>query len=369
MDGDLTMTLPAYRFPQPQSVSADYQGLRVVHAANYQFAKDGLVFFNPDLKINQGLIQNGCFVYPFSINDRARMLSLIRSKTWGKGKANKALIRTCLNVAPDLLVIGHAQFITLETLQEIRRHLPEMKIAFWYFDALWDPKRIEHIYRRLEALDAVVATSGGKWLKSLSRPHCPAGFIPNPVEPACERLRAFENERPQYDLVFFGADKGAPERRAFLERLVTALPQAKLGIFGSLGHPFAFGAEKDAILANSRMALNLNRRNDVELYSSDRIAQLTGNGLLTLTPSGAGLEQLYSTDEVAYYSDVEDLAATVMRLKANDAEARAIAERGWRKSHLDYSSFNVVRFMLDLTYRNERYQSAPWGRHVYWGAD
>ena len=346
---------------------ADYRGLRVVHAANYQFAKDGLVFFNPDLKINQGLIQNGCFVYPFSINDRARMLSILRSKTWGKGKANRALITTCVNVEPDVLILGHAQYITRETLLEIRRRLPAIKIAFWYVDALWEPKKIEHIHQRTDVIDALVATSGGKWLQSLSRPNCPAGFIPNPVEPSIERLRAFDNPKPDYDLVFFGSDKGAPERRAFLEQLVAALPDVRLGIFGSLNQPLVYGAQKEKILAASRMALNQNRRNDVELYSSDRIAQLTGNGLLTLTPSGAGLEQLFTTEEVGYYDSVADLAATVRRFKQDDAQARAIAERGWRKSHAEYSAQRVVQFMLDLTLRNERYRDVPWSRHVFWG--
>ena len=78
--------------------TADYRGLRVVHAADYQFDKDGLVFNNCDLKFNQGLIQNGCFVYPFSINDRARTLSIFHNKTWGQGKANRSLIQTCINV-------------------------------------------------------------------------------------------------------------------------------------------------------------------------------------------------------------------------------------------------------------------------------
>ena len=112
--------------------SNDYRGIRVVHAANYQLEKDGLVFSNCDIKMGQGLIQNGCYVYPFSINDRARMLSFLGSKTWGKGKANRALIQTCVNVAPDVLVLGHAQYITRDTLLEIRRLLPDIKIALWY---------------------------------------------------------------------------------------------------------------------------------------------------------------------------------------------------------------------------------------------
>ncbi len=347
--------------------SSDYRGIRVVHAANYQLEKDGLVFSNCDIKMSQGLIQNGCYVYPFSINDRARMLSFLGSKTWGKGKANRALIQTCINVAPDVLVLGHAQYITRDTLLEIRRHLPAIKIALWYVDALWDPKNIEHIHQRTDTLDSVIVTSSGPLLKAISRPNCPAGYMPNPVEPSVERLRAFENPRPEYDLVFFGSEKYAADRIIFLERLVAALPELRIGIFGSLNQPKVFGSQKDQILASSRMALNLNRRNDVELYSSDRIAQLTGNGLLTLTHHGAGFEQLFTPEEVGYFETVEDLITTVRRFKQNDAEARVIAENGWRRAHADYSAERVAQFMLDLTFRNERYLSAPWSSHVFWG--
>ena len=56
------------------------------------------------------------------------------------------------------------------------------------------------------------------------------------------------------------------------------------------------------------MALNLSRRSDVPLYSSSRIAELMGNGILTLTPRGAGLETLYAEDELVYFDRPADLA-------------------------------------------------------------
>jgi hypothetical protein len=346
-----------------------FSGLRVVHAANYQFAKDGLVFFNPDQKLHQGLVQNGCYVYPFSINDRARMLSPTGSKTFGKGRANKALIETCVNVHPDILMLGHAQYIQKETLQEIRNRVPDIRIGLWYFDAMWVPKNIEHIHHRNEVLDAVFATTGGELLRSVSTPDCPAAFIPNPVDPSIERLRTFENSNPDYDVVFFGCDKRAPERKQILQDLIRALPDARLGIFGSLGNPYAFGHEKERILASSRMALNLNRRNDVELYSSDRIAQLTGNGLVTLTPAGAGLESLYSSDEVVYFDSVDDLARKVHHLMSHDDEAVALAKAGWKRTHEVYSVASVAAFILGLTMRDESYRLADWSRHVYWGPE
>lgn len=358
--------MPSQFFP---AQTDPFSGLRVVHAANYQFAKDGLVFFNPDHKLHQGLVQNGCYVYPFSINDRARMLSPTGSKTFGKGRANRALIETCVNVHPDVLMLGHAQYIQKETLAEIRKRVPDIRIGLWYFDAMWVPKNIEHLHNRTELLDAVFATTGGELLRSVSTPDCPAAFIPNPVDASVERLRAFENPDPKYDVVFFGCDKRAPERKQFLKDLIRTAPDVRFGIFGSLGNPYSFGHEKERILATSRMALNLNRKNDVELYSSDRIAQLTGNGLVTLTPAGAGLESLYSPEEVVYFNSVEDLAEKIRYLKCHDEEAVNLARAGWQRTHETYSAGSVAAFILGVTMRDETYQLADWSEHVYWGAN
>ncbi len=342
------------------------RSLRVVHAANYQADKDGLAFFNPDHKMHQGLVQAGCYVYPFSLNDRARMLSPTGSKIFGRGRANRALIRTCVNVHPDLLVLCHAQTVTRETITEIRRQVPGIRIAFWYVDPIWKGCDYGHLTERADLFDAIFCTTGGLDLKQFCRPGCPAAFIPNPVEAGIERYRAFEVPEPEYDLVFFGRDKYAPQRREFLEQLVKALPDFRIGIFGSLGNPLVFGHAKELILASSRMALNLNRRDDVELYSSDRIAQLTGNGILTLTAAGAGLEQLYSSDEVVYYSNFEELVSKARRLKQGDGERVRIARNGWIKSHTVYSAREVARFVVDLSMRNSEHQCCPWADHIFW---
>ena len=349
-----------------------FSGMRVVHAANYQFAKDGSAFYNCDVKLNQGLIQAGCLVYPFSINDRARMLSLTGSKRFGQRGANKALIRTCRNVSPDVLLLGHAQSITRETLLAIRNELPDIRIALWYVDALWVPSRIEHLYERADVLDGVFATTGGDLLRDLGQPGCPAAFIPNPVEAGVERYRAFENSSPQYDVMFIGSDKRAPERKQFLldlQRALAAASDVRFGVFGCLGNPSVFGHEKERLLMETRMSLNLSRRTDIELYSSDRIAQIAGNGQVVLTPAGNGLERLFSSDEAVFFSDVDDLAARIIELKANDAEAVRIARNGWQKAHSVYSSHSVAEFILALTMRDQSYLSAPWSDHVFHVAD
>lgn len=345
---------------------ADYTGLRVVHAANYQLDKDGDRFFNPDHKLHQGMVQNGCYVYPFSINDRARMASPLCSKTGGKKSANRALVQTCKNLEPDVLILGHGQYITRETLESVREAVPEIRIGFWYVDHLWSPKAIEHIHNRADLFDAIGCTSGGHLLGQFARPGCPAAFLPNPVEASIERDRAFENREPEYDLVFVGRADAGSERGEMLQFLIEQLSDLRLGFFGCLGRPAVFGRRKDQILASGRMAFNFNQRNDVELYSSDRIAQLTGNGLCTFIQNGNGFEQLYGDDEVVFFDDREHLVARILELAKDDAAVRRIAKNGWQKAHQVYSAQKCSEFLLNLTMRRSGWQTVPWAKHVYW---
>jgi hypothetical protein len=341
--------------------------MRIVHAANLQLDKDGAHLWNQDQKIHHGLIRLGHFVYPFSINDRARMLSPTKSKTFGKGRANKALVETCRNVHPDLLILGHAQFITAETLREIRSILPEIRIGLWYVDPLWNEADTAHLRDRLEVLDALFCSTGGPLLQALARPKCPAAFIPSAVDAGIECHRAFETpeEEIQHDLLFFGRDKGEPARRAFLQDLRDKLPDLRVGFYGCLDQPGIFGWEKEQVIRRSKMALNLSRRSDVPLYSSSRIAELMGNGILTLTPSGAGLERLYADDEVVYYDDLDDLAAKVTALSADPLTRRAIAEKGWARNHREYNGTEVAAFIVSLTLRSEDWRAATWSENVY----
>lgn len=339
--------------------------MRIVHAANLQLDKDGAHLWNQDQKIHHGLVRLGHFVYPFSINDRARMLSPLGGKSLGKKPANRALIETCKNVHPDLLLLGHAQYISAATLQEIRKALPDIRIGLWYVDPLWDAEDTRHLTERLGMLDALFCSTGGDLLKTFSRPNCPAAFIPTAVDAGIECHRAFETTEFLHDFLFFGRDKGEPARRAFLQDLEKRLPELKSGIYGCLDRPGIFGWEKEQIIRRSKMALNLSRRADVSLYSSSRIGELMGNGILTLTPRGAGLEELYAEDELVYFDGINDLTEKIRHYATHAEQRIAIAKKGWERNHRDYSGTEVARFIMSLTMRTEEWKQAPWARHVF----
>ncbi|SFH69229.1 glycosyltransferase family protein [Planctomicrobium piriforme] len=343
--------------------------MRILHAANYNFDKDGARYFGWDHKVHQGLVQAGHYVYPFSISDRARMLSPLCSRTGGLWATNRKFIKCVENLRPDLLVLGHSAHLSEKTIQHVRESFPQMKICLYYGDAIWSGRRVDYLQAKLPFVDAVCISTGGELLRPYCGPGRPAAFIPNSVEPSIECHRAFECPTPDYDLVFFGTDKNLPERRKFLEDLRAGLPEFRFGFFGCMDQRSVFGFERDIIMSRSRMALNLSRRNDVAMCSSDRIAHTTGNGLLTLNFQDGGLESLYGPEEIVYFQNIDDLIAKCRAYSQNDTDWRHIAKNGWERAHRDYSSREVARFMVNLTFRDPAWREAAWSDHIFWPAE
>ena len=111
--------------------------------------------------------------------------------------------------------------------------------------------------------------------------------------------------------------------------------------------------------------MNLSRRNDIELYSSDRIIQLTGNGLLTFTPEIPGFQKLYQNDEVVYFKDASDLAEKYYYFDENYDEAFRVAKKGWEKTHQSYNAKRITQFMLEVTFDQPLSEAYEWAHEVY----
>ena len=70
------------------------------------------------------------------------------------------------------------------------------------------------------------------------------------------------------------------------------------------------------------MALNLSQGKPIKFYSSDRIAQLIGNGILTFVDIKTQLNKIFKNDEVIFYSNLNDLVKKVLFYKNNDKERK-----------------------------------------------
>jgi len=323
--------------------------MRVLHIANFSLGKDGRVFYSTDRKLSAGFTRAGHFVYDISDRDMARSLSPFGSKKLGRGKLNQAVLRTVANLQPELLLLGHTDLLHEATLDEARRLAPGLRIAQWFVDWLVYPRDRQHLFKRLPHLDAFFCTTGGDWLDPLRaiNPNC--HFLPNPVDPAVECLCNDQVTDFAYDLLYAGVDYKDPTRTTLLQGLTDNAAFLRFEVRGSLGKPAVYGAEYISLLSKSKMALNLSRRHDIPYYSSDRIAQLTGNGLLTFMPQTPGFRALFTDNEIVYFDDTPDLMEKALHYHKNDDERRAMAWRGRERAHRSYGAARIAKFITEMS--------------------
>ena len=336
--------------------------MKILHAANFSHKNSGLSYCNTDRKLSAGFTRNGHFVYDFSCRDVARTGTVFRTKRLGAGFMNAELLRICRNIEPDRLVIGHGEMIHEDTLAQLRREFPGLKILLWYVDALYDQRKTAFFDRFAPYLDAIFVTTGGEMLRQLTRRVPVAAYLPNVTDSGVESARSFAAETHETDFVFAGSIGDDAERRRYMEALRDGLGTLKTRFAGVFEPPVG-GAAYMRLLAGARMGLNYSRRNDVPLYSSDRIAQLMGNGLLTFSPRVPELELLFRDDELAYFSDRDDLIARVRYFAGHWDEGRAMAERGWRRVHAICGASAVAAYLLAVT--DGETVNVPWREHIF----
>lgn len=317
------------------------KNLRIVHCANFSESKLGQVFYSIDRKISNGLIRNEHFVYDFSYREVAKNSTFLKRKKLGAKKMNEKLISVLKHVEPDLLLLGHSELIHVDTLERVKGMFPDIKIAMWWVDPF---DRISHIDERIPYLDAFFATTSPEYYAQFFSNKTKFFYMPNMCDASIESSRAFENESFQHELIFIGRED--EKRKAFINQLYS-LPNIKVEIFGNDKKTLIYGKKFLDTIANTKMAINFSRYNDIPLYSSDRVIQLTAQGTLVFCPKIPEFENIFSSEELVYFNDFKELASQVDFYSQNDAARIEVAKRGWIRAHTFFNSTRVTKGMLE----------------------
>ena len=94
------------------------------------------------------------------------------------------------------------------------------------------------------------------------------------------------------------------------------------------------------------MGLNLSRGKPIKYYSSDRIAQLMGNGLLTFIDQKTCYGDFFNNDEMIFYKNLEDLTEKIHKFKKDDKLRKKIAKKGNTKYHKYFNSDLVAKYII-----------------------
>lgn len=350
-------------FPIKKGNSFTKKSLKILHVANFNERHDGRLFFvSVAQKLTNGFIRLGHSVLNYSDRDIVKLhrKPILMSR---KNNFNNKLLNTVINYNPNLILIGHGDLIDASTLEKIKNFNCNIKISQWFEDPLIHDgpdyyRNKNKILNKLKFIDSSFITTSPDVLKFIPK-NKPFYFLPIPVDKSVENLKLFEIKNPKYDVFFamsHGVNRGilksgkVDERENFLNQLVYKNPNIKFDLYGIYGKQPIWGYEHTKILSRSKMGLNLSRGNPIKYYTSNRIASLVGNGLLTFIDKKTEYNDFFTGKEVVFYSNLNDLSKKINFFSNNEKLRKSIAKKGWKKYHSKFNSTIVADYIISKTF-------------------
>ena len=333
--------------------------LRILHITNFNVRHNGRLFYNTGRRINNGLQKLGHTVQTLSDRDTVSQERKIID-IYGSKSLNNKFLEIIGNFSPNLIILGHADAISNDILQKIKNFYPSIRFCQWFLDRMdnkiWSVNR-DRFLKKIKYLDCSFCTTHPDSLKILKNKNI--YFIPNPVDETFENLELYKKKIYKYDLFFalsHGVHRGTlkkgkiDNREIFLNKLINLTNEIRFNIFGIKDSQPIWAENFKNELSKSKMALNLSQGEPLKFYSSDRISQLVGNGILTFVDKRTKLDKIFKKDEVIFYNGVKDLIEKIIKYKNYDKLRNKIAKKGMTKYHKYMNSKLVAEFMINKSF-------------------
>ncbi len=336
------------------------KNLRILHITNFNERLDGRLFFNTGRRINNGFIRLGHSVLGFSDRDIQKYYKTF-SDLKGAKTLNEKLRKTCYNYKPDMIMLGHADLISSEQIAELRNDYPNVKFGQWFLDPLNKKgpdyeRNKDRILDKIENLDASFVTTSPSVLDFLPK-KTNNFFIPNPSDDSFETLNNFS--KPCNIDVFFALSHGVhrgvlksgktDDRINFLKRLYDKTPDVKFDIYGIDKIQPIWADHYFKTISNAKMGLNLSRGEAIKYYSSDRITQIVGNGLVCLIDEKTQYRDFFDNSEMVFYKNINDLSEKILKISRDEKLRKKIAKKGKKKYMKYFNSTLVADFIINKT--------------------
>ncbi len=354
--------------------------IKILHIGNGNEKHLGARYYGIERKLQNGLVRSGFNSLFFSDRDVKRTSGLFGTNWRGAKNCNKKLLEVVRNFRPQILLLGHANIITNDTLEQVRAIIPTIKIAQYNVDALFRLENISAIKNRISHIDATFLTTHGVEAQKYATQLNKVFYIPNPVDCAIETHQSF-NAATKYDVFFAcraASTKGAHEttnRLIIPHFLQTNAPELRYNFHGFNGRDELFGADFYDQLSKSAMGLNISQKQTTRgeltqataaqkyLYSSDRIAQYLGCGLLVFSERGFALEDFFAEDKhMILFESAEELKDKLQFYAQNDELRRKIAQAGWQFAHQNCSNKLIANFIVEATMQMDFSEDYYWLR-------
>ena len=346
------------QFNQLPSKSKDQKKLKILHVTNFNERHNGRLFYNTGKRLNNGFIRLGHSVLEFSDRD---IVSYYRSLKDIKGskKLNQKLLEVISNYVPDILVLGHADLIKVETLEYIKKNYPNIKMCQWFLDRMdsyWLNNK-KRFLDKINLMDLSFCTTEPKSL-NINRKH-QVLYMPNPVDESFEVLKNYENKFFNNDVFFamsHGVHRGVlkkgkfDQRENFINKLIEITPNARFDLYGMNNIQPLWADDYLLAVSQSKIGLNLSQGKPAKYYSSDRFSQLIGNGLLVMIDEKTKIGNFFKNDEIVLYKDLSDLSEKITKYSNDHKLRNTVAKKGRSKYFKYFNSTLISEFIINKTF-------------------
>jgi glycosyltransferase involved in cell wall biosynthesis len=336
--------------------------LKILHITNFNERHNGRLFYNTGKRINNGLIRLNHSVLEFSDRDIVSYYRRLNDLN-GSKKLNEKLLEVISNYVPDIIILGHADLIKLETLRYIKKNYPNIKMAQWFLDRMdshWLTNK-KRFLDKIELMDASFCTTDPKSLKLNKKLNI--FFLPNPVDQSFETLKNYNNKFFNND-VFFAMSHGVhrgilkkgkfDQRENFINSLIKKTPNIRFDLYGMNNIQPIWADDYLLAISQSKIGLNLSQGKSAKYYSSDRFSQLIGNGLLVMIDEKTKIGNFFDRDEIVLYKNLSDLSEKIVKYSNDNLLRNKIAKKGRDKYFKYFNSTIIADFILSKSFNQKK---------------
>ena len=291
-------------------------------------------------KFTNGFIRNGHDVLEISDRDCIRQNRNFSFEN-SSNKFQKFLIETFKNYNPDFLFFGHTKNLELDTIDQFRSINKNLIISQWNEDPImpsldYSKTNIKNISYYGNNVDHNFITTDPSVFKKQNAKIKNLHFFFVPVDRNIECFDVYKLN-PTKDIFYamsHGVNraklkKGKTDSRInFLNNLIKKIDNINYDFYGFANKEPIWGDNFYKALVNSKMGLNLSRGLPTKYYSSNRIASLMGNGLLTFIDKKTQMNDFFNNNEIIFYKGINDLSDKIKFYKKNEKSRIKIAKNG-----------------------------------------
>jgi len=334
------------------------KNLKILHISNFDEKNDHRLFnISIANKISKGLIRNNHDVINFSYRDFNGKSIMKRNLI-----LNEKITSIAENYKPDLILLGHNNILNRETINVIKsKH--NSKFALWYEDHLIDggpnyKNNLNLIEKNQDLIDQYFVTTYPNSIKTII-PKNKINYMPIPADENIENLEIYNNQNRYKDLFFalshgvnFGKLKrnNIDERESFLNDLILNNKKFTFNMLGYGNEQPKWNYNYYNELSKCKMALNLSRGKPTKYTSSNRIASLVANGIMTFIDKKTKYYDFFSSDEMGFYTDAKDLLNQMDKINGDMTKINKISRNGKRKYFTIFGNSIISEYLLFKTF-------------------